>query len=442
MAGRDESSHKPVNAGSIGTRGMIGRGFKRTKPVVDDEAQGFDAFELRLGDMMRGERATMGKSLLDVQRELKIKAAYIAAIENADPTAFDTPGFIAGYVRSYARYLNMDADWAFDTFCRESGFATAHGMSSEASSLKAARQSREDRSAAARDIFSASATPFIPAGERLFASVEPRAVGSVLVLVALIGGLGFGGWSVLQEVQKVRFAPSDEAPTVVAEIDPLAGASRSLANRGTPTVRADATPAPTAEALDRLYRPQALDVPVFVARDGPIVSLNRDSGTLVAARDVPVVAPLGARVAQEPARDIAEPQLQLAEGPQVQVTEGPVPEMVVVAARPAWVRVRSADGSTLFESTMQPGDTYVVPALETAPEVRIGESGAIYFAVNGLHYGPAGPRGAVSTVALSVDALTADYAVADLDADAALAEAVRVAEVTLPVAAEAAPTED
>ena len=85
---------------------------------------------------MRGERATMGKSLLDVQRELRIKAAYIAAIENADPTAFDTPGFIAGYVRSYARYLNMDPDWAFDTFCRESGFAVAHGMSAEASTVR------------------------------------------------------------------------------------------------------------------------------------------------------------------------------------------------------------------------------------------------------------------------------------------------------------------
>ena len=85
---------------------------------------------------MRGERATMGKSLLDVQRELKIKAAYIAAIENADPTAFDTPGFIAGYVRSYARYLNMDPDIAFDAFCKESGFVTAHGMSAEASGRK------------------------------------------------------------------------------------------------------------------------------------------------------------------------------------------------------------------------------------------------------------------------------------------------------------------
>ena len=119
---------------------MIGRGFRRTKAAEGVEAKGFDAFQLRLGDLMRGERATLGKSLLDVQRELKIKAAYIAAIENADPTAFDTPGFIAGYVRSYARYLNMDPDWAFDTFCRESGFATAHGMSAAASSVKPTRE--------------------------------------------------------------------------------------------------------------------------------------------------------------------------------------------------------------------------------------------------------------------------------------------------------------
>ena len=90
-------------------------------------------YDLRLGDLMRGERATLGKSLLDVQRELKIKAAYIAAIENCDPTAFETPGFIAGYVRSYARYLHMDPEWAFATFCAESNFQTSHGMSSGAS---------------------------------------------------------------------------------------------------------------------------------------------------------------------------------------------------------------------------------------------------------------------------------------------------------------------
>ncbi|KKK59560.1 hypothetical protein LCGC14_3033160, partial [marine sediment metagenome] len=79
---------------------MIGRWASKSAKDETVEPKGFDAFELRLGDVMRGERATLGKSLLDVQRELRIKASYIAAIENCDPGAFDTPGFIAGYVRS------------------------------------------------------------------------------------------------------------------------------------------------------------------------------------------------------------------------------------------------------------------------------------------------------------------------------------------------------
>ena len=78
-------------------------------PAVES-MKGFDDFDVRLGDVMRGERATLGKSLLDVQRDLKIKAAYIAAIENADPSVFESPGFVAGYVRSYARYLGLDPE--------------------------------------------------------------------------------------------------------------------------------------------------------------------------------------------------------------------------------------------------------------------------------------------------------------------------------------------
>src|SRR6056297_2157809 len=107
---------------------MILRRSSRNKHAEEDVSLGFDSFELRLGDVMRGERATMGKSLLDVERELRIKASYIAAIENCDPDAFDTPGFIAGYVRSYARYLGMNPDEVFEIFCQESGFSVAHGM--------------------------------------------------------------------------------------------------------------------------------------------------------------------------------------------------------------------------------------------------------------------------------------------------------------------------
>ena len=418
---------------------MIGRGFRRAKAAEGIEAKGFDAFQLRLGDLMRGERATLGKSLLDVQRELKIKAAYIAAIENADPTAFDTPGFIAGYVRSYARYLNMDPDWAFDTFCRESGFATAHGMSAEASSVKPTREERLAASGLGKDIFASSATPFIPASDRFFSGIEPRAIGSIAVLVALISGLGYGGWTVLQEVQKVQFAPIDQAPTVVAEVDPLAGATRADT-----TAENDLSGfvAPSPEALDRLYRPQALDVPVLVARDGPIATLTpaAPAAEAIAVQDAVIAA------AGQPAIGPVQPG-DTAQGPAVQVTADPIPGVQLVAVRPAWVRVRAADGSVIYEGILNAGDTYVVPATEEPPTLRIGESGAVYFAVNGVHYGPVGPTGAVtSNVALSAESLTTTYAVADISQDTDLAELVNFAAADpaqiAPLATEPAPASE
>jgi cytoskeletal protein RodZ len=408
---------------------MIGRGFWRGKPTESEEPRGFDAFELRLGDLMRGERATLGKSLLDVQRELKIKAAYIAAIENCDPTAFDTPGFIAGYVRSYARYLNMDPDWAFETFCRESGFQPVHGMSPSASSVRPAREDRVRDHGLGKDIFSASMTPYLPKSDSLFSGLEPRALGSILVLVALIGGLGYGAWVILQEVQKVQFAPVEQAPTVIAEVDPLAGASRDL-TAGQEDIAA--LFAPSAEALDRLYRPQALDLPVLVPRDGPIAAVNPASVGALAPAPASTAAPGTVPLAVP--QDDVERAVAAALGadiplPAVQVTEAPAPAVQIVAVRPAWVRVRAADGSILFEGILNPGDTYDVPQTEQPPTLRVGESGSVYFAVNGAHHGPVGPRGTVtSNIPLSAEAITATYALADLSQDADLAEFVRVAQ--------------
>ena len=102
-------------------------------------SRGFDDYEIKLGDTMRGERATLGKSLIDVQNDLKIKAIYIQAVEDADPTVFDTPGFIAGYVRSYAKYLGLDPEKSFELFCSESGFTPVHGMDPEKALPKRSR---------------------------------------------------------------------------------------------------------------------------------------------------------------------------------------------------------------------------------------------------------------------------------------------------------------
>ena len=400
---------------------MIGRRLSRKAAEVVVEPKGFDDFDLRLGDVMRGERATMGKSLLDVQRELRIMAAYIAAIENCDPSAFDTPGFIAGYVRSYARYLEMDPDKAFASFCEESGFSVAHGMSEAASVVK--KPSREERlSGANRDPFSSPSMPFVPAGDALWTRIEPGAVGSMIVLVGLISAIGFGGWSVLKEVQRVQYAPVDQTPVVLSDLDPLNTTIDQTTPANVVSSTSDVIVPPSPEAFDRLYRPQALDVPVLVARDAPISTLDPNaSGVFTSPQAIsdPVVL----------TADAATPATAVP-----QVVETPTPGLRVVAVRPSWVRVRAADGTVIFESIMEKGDTYEVATTEEPPTLRVGESGAIYFEMNGAHYGPAGESGSVTAnVSLSIAALSETYAIADLEQDSDLAQMVAELQTPVPV---------
>ncbi|MGJ8603985.1 MAG: helix-turn-helix domain-containing protein [Marivita sp.] len=367
---------------------MIGRKTpKSSQGTTETKPRGFDDFELRLGDVMRGERATLGKSLLDVQRELRIKASYIAAIENCDPTAFDTPGFIAGYVRSYARYLGMDPDDTYAVFCAESGFETAHGMSDAASSRKKIDATVATSVTSARDPFSHPSLPFAPSSDSFLSRIEPGAIGSTLVLALLLGGLGFGGYSVLQEVQRVQLAPVDQTPVVLSDLDPL---QTSTPTSEAPDVVAGTgfgagvfTPPSSVDSFDRLYRPQALDVPVLVARDAPISTLDPNrvgSFAQASGQTLPSVDldPIEARFAN------VSPAL-----PQEGVT--------LIAARPAWVRVRGDDRSVIFEQVMAAGDTWTVPATETDALLNVGESGALYLSINGQTVGPVGAAGSVTS---------------------------------------------
>ncbi|MEP2532923.1 RodZ domain-containing protein [Shimia sp.] len=389
---------------------MIGRKGQRITEVIEAGPKGFDDFDLRLGDMMRGERATLGKSLLDVQRELRIRASYIAAIENSDPSAFETPGFIAGYVRSYARYLGMDPEAAFEIFCTESGFTTAHGMSAEASTI---RKSEPVAPVMGQDPFASPNMPFTPVQDSILSRIEPRAIGSSLVLVALIAAIGYGGWSVLNEIQRVTLAPVEQKPVVLSDLDPVSSASEINTLDGSEDVIATAGVfTPPKEALDRLYRPQALDVPVLIARDAPISQLDPDS-IGVFTPDAPVLA----SVLPQEVTPIAPI-----------VVEDNAPDVVLMAVRPAWVRVRSAEGTVLFEKILDAGEEYILPATEGAPTLRAGMSGSVYFKVNGQLFGPAGSgTNTVRDLALSTESLKENFALADLDDDPELARIVAMA---------------
>ncbi|KDB03328.1 hypothetical protein U879_12485 [Defluviimonas sp. 20V17] len=443
---------------------------------------------------MRGERATLGKSLLDVQRELKIKATYVAAIENCDVSAFETPGFVAGYVRSYARYLGMDPEWAYGRFCEEADFSVAHGLSGAvggktstagggatgwgakaanskpgaksgtkalpgslggfglggrgapkdgAKSVRAAPQAKRMTH---RDPLANPNATFVPRSPALLTEFEPRALGSLAVLIALIAGLGYGGWAVLQQVQRVQLAPVDQAPGAVADLDPLANVAAAPDQPQGKT--ADVT-LPSNDQMDRLYRPQALQVPVMVARDGPIAAIKPGSlGALSASADdsaMDLADGASTTSATTSATQTASGQdavaaaanaavASLAAGAavgdgQIKVVADAAPAVQVLAVRPAWVRVRAADGTVLFEKILDAGERYTVPQNAEPATLRAGNSGAVYFILDGKAYGPAAPGAQViKKLTLTAKNLEDRYKIADLARNPDLAGAVDVAQ--------------
>lgn len=350
-----------------------------TTPAGDSGPKGFDAYPLLLGDMLRGERATAGKSLDDVQAEIKIGVKYIAAIEDGDLSAFDTPGFIAGYVRSYARYLNLDGDKAYIQFCQETGFNTGKPKAfSKKRTNDYAKQNGIFSNAAYRNPNKITMGPITLPTQRWYEQVSFSAIGSLMVLLMLVAALGYGGWKVVQEVQRVQFAPVNEVPGVTSDISVLADGG-TLNDAG--PVLGQTTSAEVATgsvvSLDQLYRPQEFDLPSVIARDGPIATINPESAGSYnqnLGQIVPASVQSGGPVA------IAE--------------QGP-PSLDVVALRPAWVRIYLPDSSVLFEKILNAGERYRLPAGLQGIMLKAGNSGAVYIMIGEKTFGPIGAKGSV-----------------------------------------------
>ena len=65
---------------------------------------------------------------------------YIKAIEKCDIRSLENKSFIAGYVRTYAKYLGLDPDYVYDRFCKESGF-----ISSDLNSFRPAKKRKKEK---------------------------------------------------------------------------------------------------------------------------------------------------------------------------------------------------------------------------------------------------------------------------------------------------------
>lgn len=398
------------------------------------ELRGFDSYEISLGDQMRGERASMGKSLECVERDLRIKATMIDAIESCKLDVFPNQSVIAGYVRSYARYLKMDAEDCYLRFCQESGY-----QSPSAVTLVGADGAPSDRQpslALASSVgagLSQSRFAAPPQQNRFQVRVSLGALTSTAALLALICGLGYGGYALLQDIQRVGFAPLPEAPVVVADA-PLIEA---------PEIGFETAPRPNADdylgggVLANMAPPADLPTVNLIRRDGPISAIDPKTAGIFTHEGAPTM----------PAVDSADDVIRSADRRSISIPLEPaeardttstlaaiIPGVVLHAAEDAWIRVRERDSTVIFEGTLGAGEQFTLPARTDAPILKAGNAGGIFVFVDGVAYGPVGQRGQVArNVSLRADdvrTLMPQASSAEVETDA-LATAQRRAEAEI-----------
>jgi cytoskeleton protein RodZ len=384
--------------------------FQRIKAPfteADDEPAAAAPQPRPVGEMLRERRQELRLDINDIGEVLRIKPAFLAALEENRPQDLPGPTYVLGFVRAYARHLGLDHDWVLERYKAES----------------AAVQARPDL-----------AFP-VPLGER---SVP----GGPILLVALILAIcGYGTWYYLStgdrarpervsavppalQMQPENAAAPDAAGAVSAAkpaTDPAAPANSPAASANLPA-NSPGNSAANSRLSSGLF-PGSAAAPASPATAAPPAA---DAGTTAPAKGSPP-QPGGATAAATPQipgsatpppsaaipvqTALAAPQSPPAAAPATDGIAGAAGRIEIKAAADCWVQVRAPDQSIVFSRVLKAGETYRVPA-RSGLVLRTGNAGALAINVDGKQVPAIGPPGALRrNVALDPEALIGGTAV-------------------------------
>jgi len=364
-----------------------------TESAADDQVRSQPRARL-VGESLRERREDLGLDLDEIGTMLRIKPAYLAALEQGRSHDLPGPTYAIGFVRAYADFLGLDAEQVLARFKAEASGVTT----------------RPDL-----------ALP-VPLGERSLP-------GGALVLVALIVALcGYGIWYYLStderdRPQRVAAVPAAlQAPTA-APVTPLVSAGGggvgSLASVSpaspTPTPPASPTPpgaGPASSPAGVLAAPPIAAASPSVAV-GPAAAAPSNSpggnpriaaitgrpaptqpppstqpptapqppAVQPTAATVPPPAPTRqANVAATPAG--ASPNVAVTPAPAAGVGTSPGTRIAIRALSDCWIQVRAPDQSIVFSRVLKMGEVYKVPS-RAGLSLRTGNAGALEIAVDG-----------------------------------------------------------
>jgi len=312
------------------------------------------------GDALRQQRKALGLNLTDVAAALRIKPAYLAALEVGRPDQVPGHTYAIGFMRAYADHLGLESDEVLRRFKQEStGFARKPDLSFP-----------------------------MPLGERSVPDVG-------MLLVALILALcGYGTWYYLSTGESSRPARVAEVP---AELLPPKPEQRPKDLTVPHSIEALAAPPVTAPAEDP---PDTASASAGLPAASAIVTSSR---TLTAPAAAPGLPPDASENVTQTAA--------LARPPQSTSSAADTSTRIVIRAiADSWVQIRDAGRSVLLTRLLKVGEAYTVP-YRPGVSMRTGNAGGLEITVDGEPAPPLGRMGTIRNVALEPQALIAGTAV-------------------------------
>jgi cytoskeletal protein RodZ len=325
-----------------------------------------------VGEMLRERREELHLDIDDIGEVLRIKPAFLAALEQSRPQDLPGPTYVIGFVRAYARHLGLDHDWVLERYKAESTGVRA----------------RPDL------------TLPVPLGER---SVP----GGPILLVALILAIcGYGTWYYLSTGERARpervaaLPPALQMQPEQAAAAPDADAAGS-ANPANPRLSSGLLPGSAgATAGEPVVTPSAAAPATAAAGPGSSVPAQPPAATakasapsqtaMVAPQTPTATSQAGTATPAPPQTATATPQGPAA--PPGDSGNAAAGRIEIRAVADCWVQVRAPDQSIVFSRVLKAGETYRVPA-RSGLVMRTGNAGALAIAVDGKTVPSLGPVG-------------------------------------------------
>lgn len=335
-----------------------------------------------VGESLRERREELALDLDGIGETLRIKPAYLVALEQGRSHELPGPTYAIGFVRAYAHYLGLDEEAVLSRFKEESSGLTT----------------RQDLSLP------------VPLGERSLP-------GAAMLLVALILVLcGYGTWYYLSTGERSR---PERVAAVPAALQSRAGSAGS----------ASAATEPAAPPSERGVGPTAALNPPSASTASPGAPAGAGPAAVSMASAAPPAAAPAAPPAPAPASAVtAEAATIRTAAPAAPQPGAAAPAAPATSAAPAaspsaaqrvaikaladcWIQVRGPDQSIVFSRVLKSGEVYKVPS-KPGLFLRTGNAGALEIAVDGKRVPAIGAVGTLRReVVLDPDALIAGKAV-------------------------------